>query len=79
MLREMLSELLYELEVNDHLPITVNYLTFSDNIITMGVTWGNWIEGKSVSKTEIKAVTFHELTVTKTEDEEWYGRVIFDI
>ncbi len=78
MLREMLAHFLYELEVNDRLPMRVTSIGFSDEVITLECVWGNWINGKSESKMEIKAVTYHMLEATKTE-EGWYGKVLFDI
>lgn len=78
MLREMLDHLLYQLEVNDKLPIRIASISFTDNIIHLDCVWGHWIQGKSESKTEIKAVTYHMLKVEETEDG-WYGRVVFDI
>ena len=78
MLREMLAHFLYELEVNDRLPMRVTSIGFSDEVITLECVWGNWINGKSESKMEIKAVTYHMLEVTKTE-EGWYGKILFDI
>ena len=78
MLREMLAHFLYELEVNDRLPIRVTSIGFTDNVITLECIWGKWIDGKSESKTEIKAVTYHMLEVRETK-EGWYGKVLFDI
>ena len=78
MLREMLANLLYQLEVNDRLPIHVVSIGFSDSVIDLECLWGHWIQGKSESKTEIKAVTYHMLEVTQTK-EGWYGKVLFDI
>jgi SHS2 domain-containing protein len=78
MLREMLARFLYELDVNDRLPIRVTSIGFSDNVVTLECIWGNWIDGKSESKMEIKAVTYHMLEVTQVE-EGWYGKVLFDI
>lgn len=78
MLREMLDHFLYQLEVNDRLPIRVTSIGFSNNVIHLECIWGHWIDGKSESKMEIKAVTYHMLEVTETE-EGWYGKVLFDI
>ena len=78
MLREMLDHLLYQLEVNDRLPIRVVSIGFTGNVINLECLWGHWIQGKSESKTEIKAVTYHMLEVRETK-EGWYGKVLFDI
>ena len=79
MFREMLEVLIYQLEVHDRLPIAIHNISFKEDTIFINIIWGYWVDGQSESRTEIKAVTYHELDVHKVKDGEWYGRVIFDI
>jgi SHS2 domain-containing protein len=78
MLRDMLAELLVVLEISEKLPIEIKSISFDDDVIYLECIWGHWIDGKSESKMEIKAVTYHMLEVTQVE-EGWYGKVLFDI
>ena len=78
MLQEVLDHLIYQLEVHDRLPLRVASISFTDNVVYLDCVWGYWVQGKSESKTEIKAVTYHMLEVTQTK-EGWYGKVLFDI
>jgi SHS2 domain-containing protein len=72
-----LSELLYKYEVDDLLPKRVNISLLTDKNLKAKV-YGEKLDLKRHTiDTEIKAVTYHQLTIEKNED--WKIRVIFDI
>ncbi len=72
-----LSELLYKYEVNDLLPKRVSISLLTDKELKAEV-YGEKIDLKRHTiDTQIKAVTYHQLTIEKNED--WRIRVIFDI
>lgn len=79
-LHDVLDHFVYQLDANFRLPARVIDIQFeTPEIVKIDLIWGYWIDGVSESKTEIKAVTYHELTVTQEPDGEWYGLAIFDI
>jgi len=78
-LRDFLDELLYALDVEDLLPMSFRDFKFATYGLECWVTFGKWIDGVHESRTEIKAVTYHELEVKILENGVYYGRVIFDI
>lgn len=74
---EVLSELLYESEVNDLFLCDFDVEPVGE--LRMKVR----ARGVSLSEVElqgppIKAVTYHDITVTETAGD-WYGRVYFDV
>ncbi|MBU4128600.1 archease [bacterium] len=72
-----LTELLYKYEVDDILPKRVEILSLDDEFLAAKV-YGEKINLKRHTiDTQIKAVTYHQLTIKKNED--WKIRVIFDI
>jgi len=72
-----LSELLYKYEVDDILPKRVDISLLTDKDLKAEV-YGEKIDlKKHTIDTQIKAVTYHQLEIEKSED--WRIRVIFDI
>lgn len=78
LMREILDDLLYDLEVNDTLPMVIERAEFSDGFFVLGTIQGKWVDGVSESRTEIKAITWQDLRLSETEDG-WFGYVVFDI
>jgi SHS2 domain-containing protein len=79
MLQEMLHHFVIQLDAWFQLPLKILELRINKNIIEIDLLWGKWLDGESESRTEIKAVTYHELCVDRLETGEVYGRVVFDI
>ena len=72
-----LSELLYKYEVNDFLPQRVSISLLTEKELKAKI-YGEKIDLKRHTiDTQIKAVTYHQLTIEKNKD--WKIRVIFDI
>jgi len=72
-----LSELLYRYEVNGILPKSVDISLLTDKELKAEV-YGEKIDLKRHTiDTQIKAVTYHQLTIEKNKD--WRIRIIFDI
>lgn len=78
-LRDVLDQLLYELEVLDRLPVAIVDVRIESNeYIVIDCHFGKWVQGISESRTEIKAITWQDLRLSETEDG-WFGYVVFDI
>ena len=77
-LLDVLNDLLYDLEINDKLPVVITECSMQGEFFVLGVRTGKWVQDISTSKTEIKAITWQDLTLEQ-RGEEWYGYVIFDI
>lgn len=77
-LLDVLNDLLYDLEVNDKLPVAIIRCEMAGEFFVLGIHYGKWVQDISTSKTEIKAITWQDL-VLEQRGEEWYGHVIFDI
>jgi protein archease len=72
-----LQELLYLLDTEDL--VFGRFQVKLDNFSLEAVAWGDFFDPKiHPMKTEIKAVTYHQLEVTKS-DQGWQAQVIFDI
>ena len=73
----MLSELLYRSEVDRLALVAFSAETEDDNRVTV-TAGGMPLDELELRGPPIKAVTYHELLVTESDDG-WYGRVIFDV
>ena len=73
-----LSELLYLHDVKNLLFKNFCIVDIKDNQLNATINGEVFIEGKHVIKTEVKAVTYHCLSVIQ-EDHQWKARVIFDL
>jgi SHS2 domain-containing protein len=73
-----LSELLYLHDVKNLLFKDFCVVNITDNQLNATVLGETFIENKHVIKTEIKAVTYHGLSIIQ-EDHYWKARVIFDL
>lgn len=73
-----LSELNYLFITEDIVFTKFDILRFAENEISANVFGDKYDPRKKQVKTEIKAVTYHEISVKKVKDE-WQAQVIFDI
>lgn len=73
-----LSELLYLHDVNGLLfkDFTINNIT--DTQLDAIARGEGYKDGIHIIKTEMKAVTYHNLSIIK-KDSQWQGRIIFDL
>ncbi|MDZ7724044.1 MAG: archease [candidate division KSB1 bacterium] len=71
-----LSELNFLAETEGFRPVDYFVSELTDTAITCRVAAGRL--NADLYKTQIKAVTFHKLTI-RQKDDHWYARVIFDI
>ncbi len=78
LLVDLLAELLYVSEANDLVPCTfhVEALTPVEARIRVGATP---MEAAALEGPPIKAVTYHDLSVTELPDGRWSARVVFDV
>lgn len=72
-LRDFLSELLYRFSAERKM-----YGSFAPGSGTVHGTWEPYDPARHPLKTELKAVTWHQLVVAKEEDG-WKAQVIFDV
>jgi SHS2 domain-containing protein len=79
LLHDWLAELLYELETRRvfYDAITVTELTTMK--LTATVAGGEIDMERSRPHEEIKAVTYHQLTVEQNRSGQWQARIIFDV
>ncbi len=77
-LLDVLNDLLYDLEVNDKLPVAILRAEMAGEFFVIGYHYGKWVQDISTSRTEIKAITWQDLRLEETESG-WEGYVIFDI
>ncbi|MBI2469937.1 MAG: archease [Planctomycetes bacterium] len=73
-----LSELLYLHDVKYLLFKDFHITDMKENQLTASVCGEAFTDGKHEIKTEIKAVTYHGLSIVQ-EDHQWKARVIFDL
>ncbi|MCK5319564.1 MAG: archease [Anaerolineales bacterium] len=78
-LHDVLNWLLYDLEVSDRLPVAITTCEMAGEFFVLGVHHGKWVQDISESRTEIKAITWQDLTFEMQEDGGWYVYIIFDI
>lgn len=78
-MRDVLNDLLYDLEVKDRLPVAILTAEMAGEFFVMGYHYGKWVQGISTSRMEIKAITWQNLELRETEKGVWKGYVIFDI
>jgi len=72
-LRDYLAELLYRFAVERKM-----YVSFRPGNGTVEAEWETYDPARHPLRTEIKAVTYHQLDVTREKDG-WRARVIFDL
>lgn len=72
-LRDFLSELLYRFSADRRM-----YVSFTPGSGSVAAAWEPYDAGRHPLRTELKAVTYHQLEVVR-EGEGWRGRVIFDV
>lgn len=73
-----LSELLYLHDVKNLLFKDFYISDIKDNQLNASIRGEEFVEDKHVIKTEIKAVTHHNLSIVK-KDDLWKARIIFDL
>ena len=83
LLVEFLKELVYLQETESFIPIGFknpqHFPTKKAMIFSVVAIGGKWEAGKSESRTAIKAVTYHDLTLRLRKRNDWYAKVIFDL
>ena len=87
LLVDFLNELLYLLDTEDFVPVEFRKAKYSDDACsTLKPTYfsvtaigGKWEDGVNESRTEIKAITYHELMFKKMGRKVYHARVVFDI
>jgi SHS2 domain-containing protein len=72
-LRDFLSELLYRFSAERRM-----YVRFDPGTGSVGAAWEPYDGTRHPLRTELKAVTYHQLEAVRDGDE-WRGRVIFDV
>ena len=72
-LRDFLSELLYRFSADRKM-----YVAFTPSKGSIAAAWEPYGEDRHPLRTELKAVTYHQLEVVR-EGPGWRGRVIFDV
>jgi SHS2 domain-containing protein len=72
-LRDFLSELLYRFSAERKM-----YVAFAPGAGSLTCSWEPYDQARHPLRTEIKAVTYHQLEAVR-EGDGWRGRVIFDI
>ena len=72
-LRDFLSELLYRFSADHRM-----YVSFTAGPGRVDAAWETYDPGRHPLRTELKAVTYHQLEVVR-EGPGWRGRVIFDV
>jgi SHS2 domain-containing protein len=72
-LRDFLSELLYRFSADRRM-----YVSFTAGQGKVDAAWETYDPGHHPLRTELKAVTYHQLEVVR-EGAAWRGRVIFDV
>ena len=72
-LRDFLSELLYRFSAEHRM-----YVAFSAAPGAVSAAWETYREDRHPLRTELKAVTWHQLRAVR-EDGEWRALVIFDV
>lgn len=73
-----LSELLYLHDVKNYLFKNFLITNLTDTHLSASVQGEAFVENKHIIKTEIKAVTYHGLSIVQ-EETQWKARVIFDL
>jgi len=73
-----LSELLYLHDIETLLFRQFNVLNINEDCLNAVVSGEKFVEGKHSIKTEVKAVTHHDLSI-KQEKGRWKARIIFDL
>jgi SHS2 domain-containing protein len=72
-LRDFLSELLYRFSAERRM-----YVGFTPGQGSLAAAWEPYDEARHPLRTELKAVTYHQLEAVR-EGDGWRGRVIFDV
>ena len=72
-LRDFLSELLYRFSTDHRM-----YVAFEPKPGAVGAAWEPYDSVRHPLRTELKAVTYHQLEVVR-DGPVWRGRVIFDV
>ncbi len=78
LLVKWLSEILYLFEVKDFLGKKFEIRTLSKNYLSSEITGESYNSEKHLIKTEIKAVTYHQLRL-KQQKGKWTANIIFDL
>jgi len=83
LLVEFLKELLYLQETESFIPTAFkkpqHFPTKKAMVFSVIAKGGKWEAGVHESKTAIKAVTYHDLTLRIYKKDDWYAKVIFDL
>jgi SHS2 domain-containing protein len=73
-----LNEVLYFFEVKEFLGKEFKILTLDENHLHAEITGETYKREKHLIKTEIKAVTYHQLAL-KQQKGKWKTKIIFDL
>lgn len=79
LLHDWLAELLYEVEANQVLYDEIEIAGIEPGRLTARLGGGRIDFDRSQVHEEIKAVTYHQLSVAQTADGSWRATVIFDV
>jgi SHS2 domain-containing protein len=76
---DWLADLLYEVEANQILYDEFEFHELTSNRLTATLRGGSIDFARSQTNEEIKAVTYHQLSVESLPDGTWRATVIFDV
>ena len=83
LLVEFLNELLFLLETEDFVARCFespkHFVDRNKIIFAVKAIGGKWIQEIHESRSEIKAVTYHELEVRMIKSDSWYAKILFDV
>jgi SHS2 domain-containing protein len=79
LLHDWLADLLYEIEVNHILYDHFEFRELTPSRLTATLSGGPIDFTRSETNEEIKAVTYHQLSVESQPDGSWRATVIFDV
>ncbi|MFO7667612.1 MAG: archease [Desulfobacterales bacterium] len=73
-----LRELLYLWTGKGLLVKTINIISLSEYALSANIKFDHFDSGRHLIKTELKAVTYHQVKVER-KNSEWEARIIFDV
>ena len=76
---DFLSEMLIALQSDHFMPAEVRVTNISLSAITADLLGEPYDDQRHEILTEVKAVTYHQLTVKQTADKTWSARIILDM
>lgn len=78
LLHDWLAELLYHFEAEGFCAMDIEFVALTDTSLEARLRWHRVDAANSTFYREVKAITYHELTVEQ-HDGQWEARVILDI